>query len=593
MKISKTLFFFILLLYGHLSFAQEAQGLNWWNPAGHEFCVIDNQGWPADELSHYDRLPQKAEEKVRKAVWNLSRHSAGLKVRFRSNSKKILVRYQVNGNAAMPHMPATGVSGVDLYAKNSDGEWLWLRGRYSFGDTVEYEFAGINPKDAYHENGREYHLYLPLYNSVNWMQIGYEEGVHFEPLAVRPEKPIVVYGTSIAHGACASRPGMAWASILERKMDRPLINLGFSGNGRLEPELIGLIAEIDAKVYVLDCLPNLVPNADRSPEQVKELLLNAVRQLRSKRPGIPILMVDHAGYSDASLNQLREESVRQVNKANHQAFAELKAEKFQDIYLLAQDELNLGFEGFVDGTHPTDLGMMEYAEAYEYKLREILMEPAGSLVTTKPVTQMREPYNYDWEGRHRKLLQMNKTDPPDICFIGNSITHYWGGQPEGPRKDGTQSWGKTFEGYKVRNFGYGWDRVENVLWRVYHGELDGFEARQVVMKIGTNNLHLNTEQEIIEGLELLIKAIRSRQPKAEILILGLLPRREREAQVAEVNLSIAKLTGKLNVEYADIGKLMVLDNGKIDESLFSDGLHPNEKGYGLIGPELREKLVSK
>ena len=64
MKISKTLSFFILLLYGHLSFAQEAQGLNWWNPAGHEFCVIDNQGWPADELSHYDRLPQKVEEKV-------------------------------------------------------------------------------------------------------------------------------------------------------------------------------------------------------------------------------------------------------------------------------------------------------------------------------------------------------------------------------------------------------------------------------------------------------------------------------------------------------------------------------------------------
>src|SRR5210317_1228284 len=105
MKISKTLSFFILLLYGHLSFAQEAQGLNWWDPAGHEFCVIDNQGWPADELSHYDRLPQKVEEKVRKAVWNLSRHSAGLKVRFRSNSKKILVRYQVNGNTAMPHMP--------------------------------------------------------------------------------------------------------------------------------------------------------------------------------------------------------------------------------------------------------------------------------------------------------------------------------------------------------------------------------------------------------------------------------------------------------------------------------------------------------
>jgi hypothetical protein len=151
----------------------------------------------------------------------------------------------------MPHMPATGVSGVDMYAKNSVGDWLWLRGRYSFGDTIQYNFFEINPKDTYHENGREYHLYLPLYNSIKWLEIGYEDGTHFEPLPIRPEKPIVVYGTSIAHGACASRPGMAWASILERKMDRPLINLGFSGNGRLENEALDFISEIDAVLYVL------------------------------------------------------------------------------------------------------------------------------------------------------------------------------------------------------------------------------------------------------------------------------------------------------------------------------------------------------
>ncbi|MCG8307895.1 MAG: SGNH/GDSL hydrolase family protein [Cytophagales bacterium] len=574
-----------------ISFAQENSGIKWWNPAVYKFNVIDNQGWSEDKLSSYDRLPEKSKGSVRAAVWNLSRHSAGLKIRFKSNSGKITVRYQVNGAYEMPHMPATGVSGVDLYAKNSDGEWLWLRGRYSFGDTVRYEFSGINPKDAYHENGREYHLYLPLYNSVKWLEIGYEEQADFIPLPVRPERPIVVYGTSIAHGACASRPGMAWASILERGMDRPLINLGFSGNGRLEKEVIELIAEIDAKIYVLDCLPNLWPNEERSTEQVKKLILDAVTQLRQKRPAVPILLVDHGGYSDASLNLTRRDRVERVNKTNHEAFAALKADGHHDIYLLSGNELGLDFEAFVDGTHPTDLGMMEYARAYETKIREIVHEPVGPLVTMKPVTQMREPYHYDWEGRHRELLAMNEKNPPDICFLGNSITHFWGGRPEGPRREGVKSWDRTFEALNVRNFGYGWDRIENVLWRVYHGELDGFEAKQIVMKIGTNNLHLNSDDEIVDGLELLVEAVKHRQPDAEILILGLLPRTDQEERVAKLNLSIAALVGKLNVGYADIGRSMLTKGGKIDASCFSDGLHPNEKGYDSMGRELKKFLV--
>ena len=102
-----------------------------------------------------------------------------------------------------------------------------------------------------------YQLYLPLYNSLEWLEIGVPEEATIHFLALRNEKPIVVYGSSITQGACASRPGMAWTAILERKMDRPLLNFGFSGNGRLEKELIDLISEIDAKIFVLDCLPNL------------------------------------------------------------------------------------------------------------------------------------------------------------------------------------------------------------------------------------------------------------------------------------------------------------------------------------------------
>ena len=587
----KTYHFLVCLVFLFSHFELQGQNISWWNPAKHEYNVIDNQGWPEDKYADYDRLPESAKGKVREAVWNLSRNSAGLKIRFRTNSPYVHIRYQVTGKLEMHHMAATGVSGVDLYAKNSDGEWLWLRGGRSFKDTIEYRFEGINPEDPFHKDGREYHLYLPLYNTVKWLEIGFDSSSDFFPLRVRPQRPIVVYGTSIAHGACASRPGMAWASILERKMDRPLINLGFSGNGRLEKEVIDFVAEIDAKIFVLDCLPNLWPNHNRTTDEVKGLLDAAVRQLRNKKPFTPILFVDHAGYSDGSLDTVRAGRVNSINQANHENFAEMKAAGIQEIYLLSKDELNLSFESFVDGTHPTDLGMMEYADAYEAKIRKIIHEPSGQLVTTKPVTQMREPYNYDWEGRHRELLEMNRTDPPEICFIGNSITHFWGGAPQGPRLEGVRSWDQTFEGVKVRNFGYGWDRIENVLWRVYHGEFDGFEAKQIIMKIGTNNLHLNSDMEILQGLKLLIGAIKKRQPNAEFLMLGLLPRKNDESRVEKLNLSIAKLTGDLGVDYADIGKSMLLPNGKINESCFSDGLHPNEKGYNLLGAELKKYLI--
>jgi len=487
-------------------------------------------------------------------------------------------------------MPATGVSGVDLYAKNSDGNWMWSRGRYSFGDTVRYDFNNINPKDPYHNLGREYTLYLPLYNSVEWLEIGVPENTRFEPLHVRQEKPIVVYGTSIAQGACASRPGMAWTSILGRSLDNPLINLGFSGNGRLEDEMIDLITEIEAKIYVLDCLPNLAPNKDRSLEEVRQLIISSVNKLRERHSETPILLVEHAGYSDGSINTNRHEIYTGLNKVLREAFALLKSEGVKNIYLLPKSVMNLGVDSFVDGTHPSDLGMLQYADGYEKYIRKILHEPIGQSSTTIPVTQLREPGNYDWEKRHQELLKMNKTDPPKICFFGNSITHFWGGIPEGPSRNGGESWDENFNDLGVRNFGFGWDRIENMLWRVYHDELDGFEAEQIMLMIGTNNLHLNSDSEIIDGLQLLIQAIQHKQPEAIISLIGILPRRQQGPRVHELNLKISQLAGMMEINYTDIGKKLLNSENEIEVSYFSDGLHPNEKGYEILGPILKDYL---
>lgn len=587
-KLSILLLAFLLVTIS--SFSQKENNISWWNPALNKFEVIDGQAWPNEVQLRYDRLPAKAEETVRKAVWDLSKHSAGLKIRFRSNASEIKVRYKVKGKFAMPHMPATGVSGVDLYAKDAEGKWLWCKGNYSFSDTVTYNFKNITPNGKYHKKGREYHLYLPLYNSVEWLEIGVDENSFFELLPTRQEKPIVVYGTSIAQGACASRPGMAWTSILERKMDRPLINLGFSGNGRLEEELIGLISEINAKIIILDCLPNLTLNKTRSAEEVYDLITSSVKQLRQNSTS-PILLVENAGYSNESSNTKLQESTAKLNKTIQVAFAQLKSENIKNIYLLSRTELRLTLDSYVDGTHPSNLGMEIYASAYEKKIRQILNEPIGKYSTTFPVTQAREPGMYNWEKRHNQLLDLNKNAPPQICYFGNSITHYWGGNPKAPKSNGGDSWNKYLGDLDIQNFGFGWDRVENVLWRIYHDELDGFNAEQIVVNLGTNNLHLNTDVEIIDGLELVIQAIKNRQPHAKILMIGLYPRRENEVRVSEINLKIAQLAGMQNVNFVDVGGVLLKEDGKINESFFLDGLHPNSEGYNKLAPGIRNQLL--
>lgn len=573
--------------------AQQKTDYTWWNPATNEFPVIEGQAWPNELKGDYGRLPKRAENLVRKEVWNLSENAAGLNISFTTNSPEIIVRYKVKGGLAFPHMPSTGVSGVDLYAIGKDGAWMWCNGKYSFGDTIVYRYRNFNytdPNAPFHQKGGEFKLYLPLYNTVSWLEVGTVNGTTFTPQPLRKDKAIVVYGTSIAQGGCASRPGMAWPAILGRKLDRPVINLGFSGNGLLEKEVMSFVNEIDAKAYVLDCLPNLI-GLKISPNEMKDRIADAVRNIRKKYTA-PVLLVEHGGYTDDVVNAGSRRVVDSLNRINHDAFMQLQKEGIKNIFLLKREEIGMDENSTVDGTHPTDLGMLQHAEAFEKKLRTILNEPTGTYSTTKPCTQNRDASIYDWKTRHNEVLERIKQDPPSVVFIGNSITHYWAGEPAAPISRGTDSWSKIIAPHNAINEGFGWDRVENVLWRVYHDELDGFTAKQVVILIGTNNLDYNSDKEIIAGLNMLITAVKIRQPKAKILLVALLPRENREERITALNRQIRSLTAREHIAYADPGKLLLSKSGKINAGMFAgDGVHPNEAGYqkiaSVVGPLLR------
>ncbi|MDH5397404.1 MAG: SGNH/GDSL hydrolase family protein [Cyclobacteriaceae bacterium] len=582
--------FFCIIIAGLSGLNAQDNPLVWHDPVKSDFAVVEGQGWPDEVTEPYDRLPHWAEDKVREDVWWLSRQSAGLVIRFYTDAINIKVRYMVDGDQAMPHMPATGVSGVDLYAVDSDGDWKWLRGGWSFKDTITYHFNAITPNDSYHKMGREYRLFLPLYNKVNWLEIGVGKSDYFEFIPVRKDKPIVVYGTSIAQGGCASRPGNAWTSILSRKMDRPLINLAFSGNGRLEPEIIAMIGDIDAKVFILDCLPNLTPGRNFTKEDIMIRTRAAVEDLRIRHPTTPIVLAEHGGYTDGPLDVVRRRQYEGANEALRIVFNSLVLEGYSQLYLLPGEDFNLDFDTMVDGTHPNDIGMLRYAEGYEQFLRKVLNEPVGVFSTAKPVIQRREPANYEWSERHNQILEYGQLNKPENIIIGNSIIHFWGGQPEGPKAVGKESWDK-YLWKKTANYAYGWDRVENVLWRVYHDELDDVKPEKIIVLIGTNNLHLNTDEEIVAGLELLAKAVSYRQPQAELFFCAVLPRRDHEQRVATLNDKVRMaLSLQEELKFVDVGVGLLGGNGKINEVLFYDGLHPNEAGYKILGQALGEVL---
>jgi hypothetical protein len=328
---------------------------------------VEGRLWEDEErLRWFDRFPAAAEKTVPQNVWNLSRESAGMAVRFETDAQTIRVRMNLlKEKLASPHMPATGVSGLDLYARDTTGRWRWVAATKPEKQEFEADLiTGLAP------GRREYLAYLPLYNGVESLAIGVPEGTAFQGLAPRG-KPIVFYGTSITHGACASRPGMAHVAILGRRLDRPVANVGFSGNGKMDAAVGDLLARVDAACYVIDCLPNM------DAKLVRERCVPLVKQLRAARPAVPIVLVEDRRFTNEWILPAKKAHHDANHAALREAFDALRRDGVGGLFYLQGDGL-LGDdgEGAVDASHPTDLGFMRQADAFEPVLREALQEPS-------------------------------------------------------------------------------------------------------------------------------------------------------------------------------------------------------------------------
>ncbi len=337
-----------------------ADGLSW-----HDIITwgVEGRILPEQERARwFDRLPASAQASVTPSVWSLSRDSAGMMVRFQTDSPSIHVHYKLlKSNLGMPHMAATGVSGVDLYARNEAGKWKWVQVTKPATQEVKAEIIkGLAP------GLREYAAYLPLYNGVEFMSIGVEKGSQFAGFPPR-EKPIVFYGTSITHGACASRPGMVHTAILGRRLDVPVANLGFSGNGKMDTAVGDFLIQIDASAYVIDCLPNM------SPAEVTAKCIPLVQQIRAAKPETPIILVEDRRFTNDWITPAKHAFHTENHAALKAAFEALQAEQVKNLFYIPGDKLyGDDTEGATDASHANDLGFMRQADIFEPVLRRAL-----------------------------------------------------------------------------------------------------------------------------------------------------------------------------------------------------------------------------
>lgn len=196
-----------------------------------------------------------------------------------------------------------------------------------------------------------------------------------------------------------------------------------------------------------------------------------------------------------------------------------------------------------------------------------------------------------WDGQRNGIANDLKAMNGDVglVFVGDSITARWRGSPE--------VWNKHWGAYKPLNLGIGGDSTQHVLWRLKHGELDGYQARLFVVMIGTNNMS-DSPPDVAAGIKAILQEIKLKQPTAHILLLGIFPRGEGlndRNKNAEVNTIISTFEGG-EVHCMDIGKAFLLANGLVDKELMDDYLHLGSKGYEVwaesIGDEVR-KLMSE
>ena len=366
------------------AFAQQCEIAKWDPRMAADNAVVDTNGvkwidgkflpiegrWTLGDAEHYYvRLPDTLTTNVNSGVRGMRKHTSGMLFRFRTDSGFLVIRHApLNGWHAMGHMTEVGTSGWDVYRLDKpSGKWRFVASNH--GAKAEKDDPGTRVKRIAWKAGDECIINLPLYNGVKEFSLGIAPGAKIEapaPWASGVEKPVVFYGTSITHGGCSTRPGLGFVNIVGRNLQVPVYGLGFSGSGVMEYELSDVISRIDASCYVLDCLWNMrLKEKDGPGRSVEANYEKFIRNLRARRPGVPIVMAEHCNV----FGNAKDDKDRFVRSL----YERLVSEGWSDLVYLPNDEMYTGdYEGTVDGCHPNDLGMESMAKAFGAAVKQAL-----------------------------------------------------------------------------------------------------------------------------------------------------------------------------------------------------------------------------
>ncbi|MGC9320469.1 MAG: SGNH/GDSL hydrolase family protein [Armatimonadota bacterium] len=323
--------------------------------------AVNGLPWWEETRPKLVRLPKRYRERVREPVWDLAQSPSGARIRFATDSTALGIRARFPRLNYMNNMPRTGQLGMDVWV---NGE-LW-RPVFPRGDDHDLEEVVFADHPA---RRREICLYLGLYGPVEVRAIGLSEGALVEPpAAFALQRPVAYYGSSITQGGCASRAGMSYQAIVSRRLNLDFANLGFSGNGRGEPELAEAMAEIDASCYVIDFCQNCP-----TLEELEDRYAPFLARIRQDRPDTPIICVTAIFSTNEVLDPAggRQAGMREIIRAaveERQAMGDENITLVEGYEMLGPDDR----DGLVDQSHPNDMGFTSMAEGLRPHLRRAL-----------------------------------------------------------------------------------------------------------------------------------------------------------------------------------------------------------------------------
>jgi len=366
MKKTLMLLFFVSLLTHFLANAAEAED-GWKLIDASELRVI-GKGFDNTERPYW-RLPVCIKDSCRPDLWSRQQCSSGIAVRFATDSRRIGVRYSLLLNFHMLHMADTGTKGTDLYILEGDSAWRHVntnRPRLVNDSLKLVESTYVSNLDG---KMHEYMIYLPLYDGVESLYVKVDKDAAItsgNPRIIDSSRKVVAYGTSILQGGCASRTGMASTNILSRELNAEVINLGFSGEGKMDSYMAKAMADIpDVDLYLLDPIPNC------TEMMCDTLTYGFVKTIAAAHPGTPIVFVAGPIYPYARYDANMGSYLPKKNAAALRNIRRLQQEGFTNIYWV--DSMGLDGpedDGTVDGIHLTDLGFRHYADRLLPTLRK-------------------------------------------------------------------------------------------------------------------------------------------------------------------------------------------------------------------------------